>query len=340
MTVFFILQFLGGIEMDKIVFSEQDIENIIKLHNDGKFNREIAMLYDVSVSTISRLLQKTDLPSRHPLLSKERKQKVIDLYNSGLNMCQISREINMNTKTIKCILNENNIVLPTMSEIKRKYTLDEDYFDIIDSHEKAYWLGLIYSDGTVTDNVMRISLQDRDKHILESFKECLKTNKPLYFLDYKKKKETYKNQYCLTITSKKIVNSLNNYGVMKNKSLILDFPKNLPEEFYSSFLLGIMDGDGSISKNPKDKRCNFLSTEMFCNYVKDYLKNNLDINSSIMLNHNISHKTTRVLQISGGIQVKKFLDWIYSNSDFYLYRKKNIYEKIYCTNNSNNSSVA
>ena len=122
--------------------------------------------------------------------------------------------------------------------------------------------------------------------------------------------------------------ALISHGVIPCKSLTLTFPK-INEMYYSSFILGYMDGDGHISENPKDKRCNLVSTESFCTSVADILKDTLDVNCSIMLCHGKTEVTTRMLQVAGGRQVKKFLDWIYSDCDIYMERKYAIYQKLY-----------
>jgi hypothetical protein len=66
------------------------------------------------------------------------------------------------------------------------HTYNENYFDIIDTPQKAYFLGLMYADGGIwhTDKIgkygnvlhqyqMSINLQERDKSILELFRKEL-----------------------------------------------------------------------------------------------------------------------------------------------------------------------
>lgn len=66
------------------------------------------------------------------------------------------------------------------------YTYNENYFDIINTPGKAYFLGLMFADGCIchTDKIgkfknvlhtyrMSISLQERDKVILELFRKEL-----------------------------------------------------------------------------------------------------------------------------------------------------------------------
>jgi len=116
--------------------------------------------------------------------------------------------------------------------------------------------------------------------------------------------------------------------MVPNKSLILTFPNQLDEEFIPSFLLGYMDGDGTIVK--KECRASLIGTEDFCNSIKDILKEKFGIHCSISKCHGKS-TSTRSLRISGRRQTKIFLDWIYSKCDIYLSRKHDIYQELYCS---------
>ena len=52
---------------------------------------------------------------------------------------------------------------------------DKHFFDVIDTEEKAYWLGFIYADGYVTKTVFGIKLKDSDTCHLEKLKSALKS---------------------------------------------------------------------------------------------------------------------------------------------------------------------
>ena len=316
--------------MDKINFTDRQIKEIISLHNKGLLNREISEIFNVSKSTIGRVLQNNNVESRHPKLNKEREQKVCQLYLSGKNKNQIEKDLKINTKTINFVLDKYEIKSRTNTEIHKKYTLDEQYFENINTPRKAYFLGLLYADGTVNNKRFSIALQEQDKHILESFLLELHSDRPLYFRNYKCKNENWSNQYVLSISNVAMCQDLMNLGVVPHKSLILDFPNEniLNPKFYSSFLLGYMDGDGCIIKN--EARCTLVSTEQFCNKVKIILENKLNIHCSISYCHQNVDTSTRDLRISGKNQVMKFLDWIYSDSKYYLFRKYNIYQELYC----------
>ena len=54
---------------------------------------------------------------------------------------------------------------------KEKYTYNHNYFENIDTKEKAYWLGFIYADGNVNKagSTLRINLQGKDHLHLAKF---------------------------------------------------------------------------------------------------------------------------------------------------------------------------
>lgn len=140
---------------------------------------------------------------------------------------------------------------------------------VIDTKEKAYFLGLMYADGNISkENACRISLADRqlidDLYILFSF-----FNKGEF--DFGKYGRGEKKQYSLAKCSKKLQNDLISNGLVFNKSGIncenVQFP-SLDKTLISHFIRGYFDGDGSIYIN-KD-RPNLRRVEI-CSSSKKFL---------------------------------------------------------------------
>jgi hypothetical protein len=63
----------------------------------------------------------------------------------------------------------------------RRYELNENYFDVIDSHDKAYILGFLFADGCNNPKkyTISISLQEEDKDILEKMRILIGSEKKL-----------------------------------------------------------------------------------------------------------------------------------------------------------------
>lgn len=119
--------------------------------------------------------------------------------------------------------------------------IDDNYFNSIDSKEKAYILGWIGSDGSISTSGFRISVHIKDKYMLNRINKVFNSSKV---------KTLLYNMCFLTVSSKQIAKRLKEIfglpeGIIK-KSDILKFPKDLPEEYFFDFLRGYFDGDGSI----------------------------------------------------------------------------------------------
>ena len=113
------------------------------------------------------------------------KNKIISKYKNGISIRKLSIEYNHCRKTISKLLKENNINIRDNSISLRKYYHDEDYFETIDSEEKAYWLGFIYADGFVeskrinSNQKFGITLNNIDYDHLLKFKKSINATNPI-----------------------------------------------------------------------------------------------------------------------------------------------------------------
>ncbi|KKN74505.1 hypothetical protein LCGC14_0390220 [marine sediment metagenome] len=173
-----------------------------------------------------------------PKISDESKNNIIDLYNShNKNLAQISRKLNISRPTVRKILRQAGVRKIYKEDIDKSHTINTDFFNNIDSEEKAYFLGLMYADGNVyikskTRNYYSISLclQERDKKIVEIFKNYIAPNHKLYIVN---KPYPQQNQYKLLFSSKIISEQLIKLGCIPAKSLKLEFPNFIKGELPS-----------------------------------------------------------------------------------------------------------
>lgn len=215
----------------------------------------------------------------------------------------------------------------------RKYNLNENYFDIIDTPNKAYILGLMCADGCnyPPKSTIFISLQESDKELLEKIRNELKSEKPLRIVDCSKRNDngySYNNMCTLEMYSAHMCKSLEKIGVVKNKSLKLEFP-NIPRDLYAHFVRGYFDGDGSIyqyvkNENNKHIVLTFTSTENFCKKLKEILETELGIYCGIY-ESSCHNGITKVVSLAGKNSTKKLLDWMYKDATLYLKRKYDRY---------------
>jgi len=202
-----------------------------------------------------------------------------------------------------------------------KYIINENYFNLINTEAKAYFLGLLYSDGNIRQNLrnFRLKLIEPDKHILDSFLTELESSHRLYYCN---KGTGNHHLYSLDITNKKLTTALIDKGLFPNKSLTLKFPTSdqVPNNLIFHFIRGYFDGDGGfcISKNHLSHlTIHFCVSYDFGLSLQKFL-NTVDIHSTLCtLKNNKIHK----LSISGNHQCLKLADLMYQDAKFYLYRK-------------------
>ena len=270
-------------------------------------------------------------------ISADDQEKIKNLYLSGISTVKIGKMFNVSHKKIARILDQLGI--PRTGVGRRKYGLLENYFDQIDTPNKAYILGFLFADGynSISKSTVTMSLEENDREILEEIRAELHSEKPLEFLDYTQKNDfgyKYKNQYRLLLFSAHMCKSLEKLGVAPNKSLSLKFPA-ISDDLLPHFIRGVFDGDGSIySYKFKNFNVTITSTSSFCESLKQLVENALDIHCGIY-DASCHNGVTKVFTICGKLQTKKFLDWIYNDADLYLKRKYNRYlDYYYNTNNS------
>lgn len=110
----------------------------------------------------------------------------------------------------------------------------------VETYEKYYWLGFFFADAGITSKYyISIGLALKDKIQLEKLKKFTKVETKI---------EVFIKKYdsCrLCLYGKDLVKYLEQYGIIKQKSKY-GIPKNIPNNFFSVWLLGLFDGDGSI----------------------------------------------------------------------------------------------
>lgn len=184
---------------------------------------------------------------------EEEKQIIAD-YKNGLSMAATGKKWGCDPSTIKNILKAYNEKGRTLSQARRNtlnYTLNEKCFENIDTQEKAYWLGIMYSDGYISKkqytNNFGISVAKKDIDLLYKFKDFLNYNGKIH--NYKVGDSGYKPniEYVrLLIGNNKVVEDLEKLGVVEKKSKkICSLPKI---SYLDDFIRGYIDGDGSLRK--------------------------------------------------------------------------------------------
>lgn len=218
----------------------------------------------------------------------------------------------------------------------RKHFFNENYFENIDTEEKAYWLGFISADGCVSKSSeynsyrLSINLSIVDKNHLEKFRKAICAN-DIELQEYTSTKgfsNPNGSTTCrIVLNSLKLCTDLAKYYVHQRKSYDIEMP-DINRDLIPHYLRGLFDGDGSYSclYDSKKNRYRYLfeivgASEKLLRQVQTYL---LSVNITF---HIYYRKGTNYIRLMSGSkrEILKLIDLLYSDAHIYLDRK---YEKI------------
>lgn len=241
--------------------------------------------------------------------------ELIALYNQGNTPAQIAEKYGCCTSNITRRLKKSGVIF-RRDYSKTRYSrigrcnIDINFFKSIDTEEKAYFLGLMYSDGSVSDNQFYLKLKDED--VIIKFKEALKCDYPI------RHNETPYYNYILQVSSKEMCNDLVNLGCFKNKTKTIQFPKIDPS-LHNHFIRGFFDGDGCVRVGGTKGKCMFDMTSASYEFIVQLKEILNPIATHVGI---IKEKQYNVWHLRcGGKQVQQILDWLYKDSTVYMQRK-------------------
>lgn len=107
----------------------------------------------------------------------------------------------------------------------------------------AYAIGLIASDGNLSSDGRHISLKSADRELVENLKAAFSlSNKICERIRYRGKLQTH---YVIAFGDVIFYRFLNEIGICAKKSKTIK-QVAIPDEFFSDFLRGLFDGDGTF----------------------------------------------------------------------------------------------
>ena len=218
---------------------------------------------------------------------------------------------------------------------KYPYYCNYHYFDIIDTEEKAYWLGFILADGNIyksektNSGCINIELQYGDINHLRKFNKSLDGNYNIIdrWRSCSLSNSDKMNHSCqIRIFSIIMYDSLEKFGLVGNKTYTVSFPK-IPEELYRHLLRGYFDADGRFGLSNSRLWVSFITASKNLNddIIKYIRSKDICIHEYSYLNEygNIMY----VPEITSNDNKMKFLDFIYKDASIYLDRKYKKYLK-------------
>lgn len=272
--------------------------------------------------------------SNYKLYTDKEVEELYTLYKEGTSMKILAKQIGRKSQeSIRTLFKRRGYD----TSIKRRYFIDETFFNQIDSEIKAYYLGFIAADGCIQKNkCLDISIQSRDGYILKPLRDAIQPKKP-FLLIYGK--GNTQDQLKLSIRSDNICKQLNLLGFPQNKSIKgMSYP-NLREDLHRHFIRGFFDGDGTITgcttkktsrtgigtiSNGIKRLVRIVSTSNLFLEAVVYQLTLLGLSQRKVIQDKSRKRKTPIYRIdySSLSDISKLQTLFYTDANYYLHRKK------------------
>jgi hypothetical protein len=190
----------------------------------------------------------------------------------------------------------------------------------INTEEKAYLLGLFYSDGNVSKNQHHSRLTLKDEILIKTLHE-----KFTFFNFYKIRNIYYELHSGINLVRKDLIDN----GCLPDKSYSNKNNIKIPNvgNLINHFIRGYFDGDGGCTlrkpKNKVQKRVYIYSASLNLLKEIDKILVNYNIKCSITRTSNTVYKLTILVN-----SYKLFYDFIYKNATIFMFRKEKLFNEI------------
>jgi len=244
--------------------------------------------------------------ARKSIFNDNNKEKILEMHNLGFSNRKIAHCFGFAPQTIDYFFKKNNV------KSNYRYSRNEDLLEKIDTPEKAYFLGWIASDGNLIENIysIRLTIQDRDRGVLDLFSKMFETEKPLQFVE--RGKPHHKDQYRFQLNSKKLYYDLIQHGVHPNKTSTVYLPDTLPDNLFKYYLRGYFEGDGHLKPRKKGESASFSIACKSENMLKQLQDKVLQL-SGLELFIKMYKTEVFYLGCGGTRKTLKLMSWIYSD---------------------------
>lgn len=304
------------------------VNNILKDYLNGMSFKRLEYIYKIPSTTIYREFKKRNLLTKNRRINRYKEYNIEPyitfkrLYvEDKISISKIAKICNCSICKVQKYLKKYNITRTNQEskEIRSQNNMiNSDWFCEINNAEKAYWLGFLMADGSISkDNyTCRLILAQKDEKHLSRFGDIF----GLTVKNGERHDSRTKNIYhysSIIISNKYLVSQLISLGMTNNKTyrLNLDVFENVPDIFKRDFIRGYFDGDGTARGN----KIEFVScSEKFLRLLGDYIVNELCIDKYSLYKRN---NVTRITWYRNN-NLKKFYKWMYEDSDLYLKRKE------------------
>jgi hypothetical protein len=197
--------------------------------------------------------------------------RTVALYLTGLPTRKIASLVGLSPTQVAKIVSRADVARERMTafNLSRKRAIPDNWSFAPLTPEKAWMLGLIYGDGSLSSQGYAITITSGDRDVIDNVNMILGGN--VGIVDRK----TYLD---LNICSGRLWKEIRDlYGLHPNKSKTMQYPK-LPMELQPHFVRGLIDNDGCWYTDRRSKSPRLMFTYEAC-------QNTLSLTLEIFLSH-------------------------------------------------------
>lgn len=341
-----------NIKNNKKGFVKYNDQEVLELNSQGLSISQICKKFNAPYSSIYSIITRSGNDINEVNYDYD---KIREMINNGFTVVDISEKIGINKKHLYESLKKKGIEINKESKLKYKKVLELNsegktirqicditgflydnvhayfYRNDINYNEdngiltgysffpmdeyRAYFLGLIFGDGALgkSDNKC-IELGMNDLDIIDRINQNIFDNKITIGA---KRLESGKMHYRLNIYNSIIWQELvDNFGLINNKSAIMQFPKNISEELLPHFVRGLVDSDGSFYYSDNKLAFSYVScSKNFVYDLKKVLQKYCGINDVKIYESKRDTNNLYGLKLCNKKDPKAIGRWIYKDSE-------------------------
>lgn len=251
------------------------------------------------------------------------------LFLQGQSIRKTALQVGMDERTLSVMLKEDGLNTKPrgMTRGRSKYNHNFDAFKKIDTEEKAYWLGFLYADASVSRNrgALDVALAEKDREHLEKFRDFISPEMEVKTKYIKAKDKVY-TACRLCVTSIEIVEDLIEKGCIEKKSLTVKFPteEQVPSHLIHHFMRGYFDGDGCAYHihDPRDNSRPQVNIEVIGSFefMEEYQARLHPFGLPKREKYKMNGKAYGY-RFGGNKLYQKFANFLYQDATIYLERK-------------------
>lgn len=255
--------------------------------------------------------------------NKEWLKKQFEIYETPT---EVSRQTGYPRTCITRYATKYNIYSPIRNRVNKIY-VNENYFEVIDTPSKAYFLGFIMADGNVNEQEnnryrFNLKIKSTDDDIIK--KLCTEINYPIEKIYYRiqTRKGTLNESAEIQINDQAFCKNLMDKGIVIRKTGKEFMPDCNGYEL--DFIRGFIDGDGWIYHYECATGDRFTlgccsTSSIILTQIQEYIEKNIGIQMNIS-----KDKTVYKCENSSKYKVFKLLNRIYYENCLSLDRKNQI----------------